>query len=212
MTTPSVVARPWYDWRSWTFGMNRSVYTFNWLPELPELLDPANNILVMRVESPSPSYWRANALDSFTGSAWVTSQAFLVRLSAERDGADSRILRPAADPTPAGKTVTETFSIAIRLHQLPLHRRRPAVPHDRSGHRSPHERHAFPAGEPGRWGRHSTTRLTAVIPELVPADLVGLGSDYPGDVDGYLTLPFSRVADIAGPDKAAAWRSTIVRQ
>ncbi len=49
--------------------------------------------------------------------------------------------------------------------------------------------------------------LTAVIPELKPTDLVGLGADYPETVSRYLTLPFPRVDEIAGPDKEAAWRS-----
>ena len=75
---PSAVATPWQDWRAWDpFRQGGSVYTFNWLQNYPTLLDPAKNVAIMRIESPSPSYWRANALDTFTGSAWVSSQAFL---------------------------------------------------------------------------------------------------------------------------------------
>jgi transglutaminase-like putative cysteine protease len=209
---PSVVATPWQDWRSWDpFRSGASAYSFNWLQNYPKLLDPSNNILVMRVESPSPSYWRASALDTFTGSAWVTSRAFLVRMEPEpqqeSDGSYSYTYGiPAAEPTPSGETVTESFDI-----------------------QSVYTNYFFTGGDPKsltigqeiplrmsdvRALRVSTTlgptlhyTLTAVVPQLSPSDLVGLGTEYSEDLDGYLTLPFTRVADIAGPDKAAAWRA-----
>ncbi len=91
---PSAVATPWQDWRAWDpFRQNGSVYSFNWLQNYPGLLDPGKNVVIMRVESPAPSYWRANALDTFTGSAWVTSQAFLRRLRAGTDRQLIRVLR-----------------------------------------------------------------------------------------------------------------------
>jgi transglutaminase-like putative cysteine protease len=51
--------------------------------------------------------------------------------------------------------------------------------------------------------------LTAVVPEIAPADLVGLGTDYPDNAYGYLKLPFPRVADLEGPDTEATWRATV---
>ncbi len=209
---PSVVATPWEDWRSWNpFGGGATTYSFNWLQNYPRLLNPSNDVVVMRVESPFPSYWRASALDTFTGSAWVTSRAFLLRMEAEpQEGSDGSFSYtyeiPATEPIPPGETVTESFDIE-----------------------SAYTNYFFTGGDPKsltigqdiplrmsdvRALRVSTTlgptlhySLTAVIPDLSPSDLVGLGTDYPEDLDGYLTLPFTRVADITGPDKAAAWRS-----
>jgi transglutaminase-like putative cysteine protease len=51
--------------------------------------------------------------------------------------------------------------------------------------------------------------LSAVIPELKPADLVGLGTDYPEQVSRYLALPFHRVADLEGSDRDASWRELV---
>ena len=86
---PSAVAAPWQDWRTWDpFRQGGSVYSFNWMQNYPRLLDPANDQLIMHVQSATPSYWRANALDVFTGTAWVTSQAFVDRAPA-RAGVDT---------------------------------------------------------------------------------------------------------------------------
>jgi transglutaminase-like putative cysteine protease len=51
--------------------------------------------------------------------------------------------------------------------------------------------------------------LTAVIPRLKPTDLVGLGTDYPDELERYRTLPWGTVADLEGPDKDAEWRSKV---
>ena len=214
---PSVVASPWRDWRAWDpFNAGGSVYTFNWLQNYPRLLDPANDVVIMSVDSPSPSYWRASSLDSFTGSAWVTSQAFLTRIEAAPQGQSDDTGRyesyvyeiPAAEPTPKGDTVTQTFQI-----------------------QSVYTNYFFTGGDPRsltidqdiplrmnqmRSLRVSTAlgptlryQLVSVVPEVSPADLVGLGTGYPGDLDDYLSLPFDRLADIDGPDKEATWRSTV---
>jgi len=206
---PSAVATPWQDWRAWDpFRQSGSVYSFNWLQNYPSLLNPGKNVVIMRVQSPAPSYWRANALDTFTGNAWVTSQAFLRRLQPTHT--DGLYVYPVskADPTPEGKTVTEVFKVqsvytnylfaggdplslsvdqelALRMNDM----------------RSLHVSKAL--------GPSLTYSLKAVIPELKPADLVGLGADYPEAVQHYLTLPFFRADQIAGPDKEAVWRSTV---
>ena len=204
---PSAVAAPWQDWRTWDpFRQGGSVYTFNWLQNYPKLLNPASNTLIMRIESPFPSYWRANALDTFTGSAWVTSQAFLRRMEPVQTGGSYVYSIPAAQPTPAGKTVTQVFQVesvytnyffaggdpqslsidqnlALRINDM----------------RSLHVSKAL--------GPTLGYSLIAVIPELKPPELVGKGADYPEGLNRYLTLPFSRVAEISGPDKEASWRS-----
>jgi transglutaminase-like putative cysteine protease len=216
---PSVATTPWQDWRVWDpFGAGgRQAYTFNWLQNYPRLLDPAHNYRIMRVQSPSPSYWRANALDNFTGSAWVTSQPFSVPIGVLPQQGDERYSYkyeiPAAELTPPGETITESFDIS-------------------SGETDIYISYFFAGGEPGSLAldqeislRMNPMRalhvsrplvaplhygLTAVIPKVNPADLVGLGTDYPEDLDAFLTLPFDRLPDIAGPDKGATWQSTIV--
>ena len=206
---PSAAAAPWQNWRAWhPFQEAGSTYGFNWLQNYPTLLDPGKNIVIMSVESPSPSYWRANALDTFTGSAWVTSQAFLRRVEPAQDGGSYVYSIPATKSSPAGKKVTEVFRIqsaytnyfftggepqSLRVDQDLVLRMNDA--------RSLHVREAL--------GPSLEYDLTAVIPELKPAQFVGLGTVYPEGVEQYLALPFSRVADIEGPDKEGTWRSTV---
>jgi protein-glutamine gamma-glutamyltransferase len=219
VAVPSVVAKPWQDWRIWDpFNREQSTYTFNWLQNYPKLLDPANNMLFMRVESPSPSYWRASALDSFTGTAWVTSRAFIAEIdpASEPESQDTTDLAgysytydiPTGELMPEGTAAVENFDI-----------------------QSVYTNYFFTGGDPEVLGidqnialrmndmgslRVSTAlgptlrySLVAIIPKLAPTDLVGLGADYSGDLDSYLTLPFSRLADIGGPDKGATWHDTM---
>ncbi|MBN1320685.1 MAG: transglutaminase domain-containing protein [Thermoleophilia bacterium] len=222
VAVPSVVANPWQDWRAWDpFNRGDSVYTFNWLQNYPKLLDPGQNRLVMTVESPYQSYWRASSLDTFTGTAWVTSRAFLVPIEPLRDDQEFRAtssvsygpeellyLVPPDEPTPPGATVLQAFELqGARTNYffvggdplaLTFSRELPLRMNDM---RALHVSTELPP--PIRYS------VTAVVPQLRPADLVGLGTDYPEDLDGYLTLPFSRLADIPGPDKAATWRATV---
>ena len=101
---PSVAATPWQDWRVWDpFGRGGSVYTFNWLQNYPLLLDPRENKVIMQVRSPLPAYWRANALDTFTGTAWVTSQAFLFRMEGTTVANGYTYVLPPTELTPAGR-------------------------------------------------------------------------------------------------------------
>jgi transglutaminase-like putative cysteine protease len=204
---PSAVATPWQDWRAWDpFRQGGSVFTFNWLQNYPNLLDPANNTVIIKVESPSPSYWRANALDTFTGTAWVTSQAFLRRVEPVQAGDHFAYPIPSAEPTPGGKTATEIFRVqSVYTNYLFAGGDPQSLSIDRSlalrmnDMRSLHVSKAL--------GPSLEYSVTAVIPELKPTDLVGKGTDYPQAVDRYLTLPFHRVADLAGPDKEAEWRT-----
>lgn len=209
MTAPSAIAAPWQDWRAWNpFIQGVSTRTFNWMQSYPKLLDPANNTPIMTVESPAPSYWRANALDTFTGSAWVSSQAFLTRLEAVPTGGAYAYSIPPADFAPEGKTVTEVFhvknvytdylfaggdcrsviighAVSLRINDMRSLRVTEAV------------------------GPNLEYSVTAVIPEVNPADLVDRGFDYPDALDRYLTLPFPSKAEVPGADGDTAWRSTM---
>ena len=206
---PSVAATPWQDWRAWDpFGQGGSVYTFNWLQNYPRLLDPTKDMAIMRVESPLPSYWRANALDTFTGTAWVTSQAFLLRIEAAKDDEGFVFSLPETELMPSGESVTEVFQV-----------------------RDVFTNYFFSGGDPRSLAidqaitlRMNSMRslrvskalgptldysLIAVVPDLEPADLVGLGTDYPEEVERYLTLPWGGVASLESSDKQAEWRAKV---
>ncbi len=204
---PSAVATPWQDWRSWDpFEEGGTVYTFNWMQNYPKLLDPANDQDIMRVESPKPSYWRANALDVFTGTAWVTSQAFLERSPAEQTPQGWIYTVPPAAIGPPGHTVTEVFHVeAAYTNYLftggdPLEvRMADRVALRLNDMRSLHVSKAL--------GPALDYSLVALIPELDPKALVDTGREYPGDVVSYLSLPFPQVSVLTAADKDAQWRS-----
>ena len=73
------------------------------MANFPSLLDPATNAPVMRVTSPVASYWRANALDNFDGTAWLS--ALVQRRSCSQRGRSGTYSYavPARDPAPQGK-------------------------------------------------------------------------------------------------------------
>ncbi len=208
VAAPSTASAAWYDWRTWDL-QGGSVYTFNWLQNYPSLLDPANNTPVMTVSSPSASYWRANALDNFTGNAWVTSQAFTRRLPAVlRDGTYLYSI-PDYEPTPSGQTVMERFSLndSISTNYVFIGGDAVSISIDRdiaprlNGMRSVRVSTPLASGV--------DYSVSAIIPRVSPKDLVSLGRAYPGEMAAYLTLPFTRLADLDGPDKAAAWRAAL---
>lgn len=206
---PSVVAEPWRDWRAWDpFNQGKSVYTFNWLQNYPDLLNPANDEVVMRVESTHPSYWRANALDSFTGTAWVASQARYSRIAAQVDGTTYVYSIPRTQPTPAGPTVTETFSIQdVSTYYLFVGGDPLSLTANRDIALNVNEMRALRVST--ALGPSLRYSVSATIPLLSPRDLVGLGSNYPSSLDAYLALPFDSAGELEGPDKEASWRATV---
>ncbi len=197
---PSAAATPWRDWRTWDpFQQEGSVYTFNWMQNYPRLLDPARDQDILQVISPMPSYWRANALDVFTGSAWVTSQAFLPGPEPEQDAGSWTYSLPAAGPVPPGETVTQTFQIrsvytnylftggeALRL------RMNDRVALRLNDMRALHVREVL--------GPTLDYTLDTVVPQLEPDELIGRGRDYPEELSTYLSLPFPTLTDIQTPD------------
>jgi transglutaminase-like putative cysteine protease len=208
VAAPSTASAAWYDWRSWDLGAG-SVYTFNWLQNYPKLLDPKNNALVMEVESPLPSYWRANALDNFTGTAWVTSQAFTRRLTADSVNGQYEYEIPASDPAPDGTALTEQFSLqkSVSTNYLFIGGDARLLTIGKEVAPRMNEMRSMRVSTPLE--SSVAYSLEAVIPDVHPADLVGLGSDYPKALAAYLTLPFSRLADLEGSDKEAAWRASL---
>ena len=73
-TTSVASGRPWQDWHTWDpLGAQTGTrLVFNWMENYPSLLDPSHDGEVMRVTTAVPSYWRANALDEFTGTTWLS--------------------------------------------------------------------------------------------------------------------------------------------
>ncbi len=211
---PSAAATPWQDWRTWNpFNQGSSVFSFNWLQNYPQLLNPATNTVIMRVESSKPTYWRANALDEFTGEAWVSSQSFLQTLERTQEAGDFVFTVPPADTAPSGTAVTERFRI-----------------------RSVYTNYFFTGGDPlsltlgqsaiirmndmrslhvvTAMGPSLDYSLEAMIPDVTPESLVGLGRDYPDAVARYLDLPFPRLSQLTGGSSAneggdALWRATV---
>jgi transglutaminase-like putative cysteine protease len=138
----------------------------------------------MKVTSPVPSYWRANVLDTFTGDSWLGS------------GLDEKVTPMQPDfrvlsspyPTPPGTAVSEHFET-----------------------QSVYTEFLFTGGvadqlklvEPVRvWvsdagalrmektlGPDLTYDVHAVVPQVDPAKLVGLGRDYPPVAEPYVALP-----------------------
>ena len=186
-----------------------SAASFNWLQNYPTLLDPANDTAIMRVESPSPSYWRASALDTFTGNAWTATQAFTARLEPAQNGGSYVYSVPQDYPTPPGETVTRI--LPDRSRSTPTSCWSEATPCSidigqdlalrANDMRVIHSSRSL--------GPTLAYSVTAVIPDLKPTDVVGRGSDYPEALASYLGLPFPRIAELAGPDKEATWRSTL---
>lgn len=208
-TAPSMASDPWQDWRAWDpFNQGGSVYSFNWLQNYPQLLDPMNNAVIMRVESSEPVYWRANALDDFTGEAWFSSQSFIVTMDRTRQTVGFEYTIPETEPATRGTAVTEKFRV-----------------------RSVYTNYLFAGGDPSSLtmdqdvivrmndmrslhvvnplGPAIDYTLEAVIPAVTPASLVGLGRDYPEDMETYLSLPFPTLSRMTGPDIGLAWRDTM---
>jgi transglutaminase-like putative cysteine protease len=211
-TAPSAAAAPWQDWRRWNpFNQGSSIYSFNWLQNYPELLDPANNVVIMRVQSPQPSYWRANALDEFIGQAWVSSQNYIYDVDRVPQISGYLYSIPPADPVPAGVEITEQFhvrNVSTNYFFAGGDPRSLALDQDvvvrMNDMRSLHVVNAL--------GPSLDYSLKAVIPKVTPQSLVGLGSDYPQEVERYRVLPWATRADqLEGPDKAAAWEELVQR-
>jgi transglutaminase-like putative cysteine protease len=207
---PSAAAAPWQDWRAWDpFNQGGYVYSsFNWLQNYPKLLDPGNDVEIMKVQSPRPSYWRANALDQFTGEAWISSQNFTQEVNRTQEQTGYVYSIPAPEPSPQGQTATERFQVRLVLtnylfsggdpRSLTLTQDAMVRMNDM---RSLHVVNAL--------GPDLDYTLNAVIPKVTPSSLVGLGSDYPVEVQSYRELPFPRVDQLGGTDKEATWRATV---
>ena len=206
--TPVAASKPWQDWSAWgPLGHSPSHLTFNWMLNFPSLLNPKTNTPVLRVQSPIASYWRANALETFTGKAWLTSDPRGRPLSAQPATAPGSAYDvPADGREPAGSIVTEAFKVQSLYTAFLLTGGSPTVvvlgghePLAATGAR------ALRLAQP--LGPDSSYALTAVVPTLKPTDLVARGRNYPVAVLSDTALPFAGVA--SGFNAPAQWRAAM---
>jgi transglutaminase-like putative cysteine protease len=207
--TPLAESRPWQDWRSWDVNVSHDArFVFDSMEGYAGLLDPDNDEPVMRVTSPLASYWRANALDGFDGTAWFSEQSKRNRLRAERDGGSYTYDVPAADLVPPGTRVRQTFEVgAMQIdyfftggvaEQLVFGK---DVPVQLSGTSALGVDR--PLGPGVRYGG------IAVVPTPTPLQLVARGRDYPKHVLRQAQLPFPTPSQSAATATEADWRDAM---
>ena len=208
--TSVAASQPWQDWRTWGLvGADSVRLRFDWMENYPRLLDPATNAQVMRVKSPVASYWRANALADFNGTTWFSTDSRRFRLTPGSTSGSLIYPVPFNDPEPRGKLVTESFEVESTLTDHLFTGGSPRtllIAHQVSLQLS--DAGALRVDPP--LGPKLHYAITAVIPQLKPADLVGRGRDYPwATLARYETLPFP--AGSADGDLAteSAWRAAM---
>ena len=207
-TTAVEASRPLRDWRSWDLvGPGTATFRFEWMQNYPTLLDPDKNGTVMRVRSPVASYWRANVLSGFTGTAWLAG-------TPHDSGLQARVVKgtyvyeaPPAQPTQQGRLVTQEFEVqdTYTSHLFtggwPTEVRAPARLTLRLTDG------VSVAVNPPRGPKIDYT-VTAVVPDLKPTDLIGRGRYYPKDVESrYLGLPFPEKQVDGTTLSEADWRA-----
>ncbi|HEX5643475.1 MAG TPA: transglutaminaseTgpA domain-containing protein [Thermoleophilia bacterium] len=207
-TTAVEAGRPLHDWRSWDItGPRTAKFRFDRMQNYPRLLEPANDVVVMRVRSPIASYWRASVLADFTGTTWRGGAPDGRELRPQARGGDWVYEAPQIRPAPQGRLVTQRFEIegaytdrlfvggwAVEVRSaLPLDLQMTSA--------------AAVAVEPPR-GPSLDYSVAAVVPDLEPTDLVGRGRYYPGDVTrSFTALPFPAGPAAGGPSSESAWRA-----
>jgi transglutaminase-like putative cysteine protease len=212
---PGLVRPAWTDWKSFDpFAGNASyVYVFNWKQNYARLLDPGNEIPIMRVTSAVPSYWRATTLEYFTGDAWLSLTSFPIPIP---EGPGPRPI-PQPEPEPPGSEVDQTYELAGTwtnyiftggyARTLTLDSTEAVFASDAGALRT-----ETILTSPLRY------ELTALVPRVSPEDLVGTSFDYPPSLDRgvYLDLPFPDAATQrqiveAGESGAAPTTTTTLR-
>ena len=189
--------RPLRDWHSWGAPAGNADLRFDWMQNYPRLLDRAADERVMRVRSPVASYWRANVLASFDGVHWWADAPQDPPVKPARDRGTYVYALPPGGLEPPGRVVTETFEVQstytddLFIGGWPSSVRI-AKPIDlRVSDARALEVHPL-------LGPRLSYTVTALVPQLTPADLIGRGRDYPADVVArYSSLPFPTLGELA---------------
>jgi len=209
VATPVAASKPWQDWSTWgPVGPGTSRLAFNWMLNFPSLLDPKHNATVLEVQSTVPSYWRANALETFTGQAWLAGGSPALPLTSEGVADPDTYDVPSTGTQPSGAAVVEVF----RLHALSTAYLVSGGATDVvvvGGHTPAFVSSTDAVRVPQALGPRASYAVTAEVPHLKPAGLVARGRDYPIQVTPDLALPFPAAAAMTGPDPAQEWRATM---
>lgn len=208
-STSVATGLPLWDWRTWDLSVDGEArFVFDSMEGYAGLLDPDNDERVMRVRSPVPAYWRANALDGFDGTAWFSAESERIQLTAIPRGDSFTYAVPAADLVPEGPLVRQSFRVQdMATDYLPtggavetLHVAR-TVPLHTNG------MYILGLGRPV--GPDFAYGITAVAPDLEPSDLVGRGRDYPRAAARLAAVPFPSPAQSAATATEADWRDAM---
>ena len=207
--TSASAGKPWVDWR--TLGRpdpGARTISFDWTGDFADLLTSETDVAVMRVTSPVAAYWRANALDRFTGMAWVSGSPYspLGPPRLKDGGYAYRI--PAVEPASKGTRLEVGFDVSALYTAFLFTAGTPtevllSSPEDLSVNQEMGLRRAQPTGPDLRY------TVTSVLPHPKPADLVGRGRQYSMGMMRLIALPFPRPADFAGEDPEAQWRAAM---
>ena len=204
--TSASASKPWVDWR--TLGRpdaDARTVSFDWTGDFADLLTSQADVPVMRVSSPVAAYWRANALDKFTGTAWVSgSPSSRLGSPQPRYGGYAYRVSPG-EPIPAGRTVEVGFDVSALYTAFLFTAGTPtevllATPETLSVNQELGLKRARPTGPDLRY------TVTSVLPRTKPTDLVGRGREYSMGMMRLIALPFPRPTDFAGKDSEAQWR------
>jgi len=211
--TSAAASQPWQDWRSWGGTVVTHEATsigFGGIEDYSSLLDPARDAPVMTVKSPVASYWRANALDYFTGASWFASDYLVAVLRPTAGDGPFRYQIPSVTAEPPGRLVTQGFRLGSLYtdyyfaggapRTVVLGRDVPVQLTSSGGMRAQ-----------GFVGPKVDYEVTAVVPRLKPADLVGRGRNYPSDILPDTVMSFPTLADVGAGATEAEWRRVVAQ-
>ena len=202
--------RPLRDWRTWNIaGVGSTHLRFDWMQNYPRLLDPANNEQVMRVRSAVPSYWRANALANFDGQSWWSNAPGTQPVEPSQTKGTYVYAVPPGGIDPPGRVVTESFEVEnTYTSNLFIGGWPSSVQISRPVDLRVGDARDLDVDPP--LGPKLSYAVTALVPQLEPADLIERGRDYPEAVlEHYSDLPFPTLAQLDGPSPEALWNATM---
>ena len=212
-TTPVAAGKPWQDWRTWGGG------------GAPEFHEPRVRLdgelsQAPRPPSRTPRSCGSDRLSPPTGgptpsirsraSTWFSAQHGPVRLQASGSSGSSAYAVPALYPEPPGKLVTMVFesrSLSTDYYFTGGAPRTLVIDRNRPLSLWLTDAHALWVSH--RLGPGLSYKLTAVVPQIGPADLIDRGRDYPDDLEPYRLLPFRDAAAMTGPAPEREWRDAM---
>ena len=196
VATPVAASKPWQDWSKWgPVAQDTTSLTFDFMLNFPSLLDPKTNAPVFSVRSSSPSYWRANALDYFSGRAWFATLPPDTPLAPASPADPNTYNVPPGASTAMGTPDVEVFKLQSLSTPFLLSGGVPQVVI--VGGQAPTYSTVSQALRTARpLQPQASYSLTANVAHLTPNALVARGRDYPAGVAADLVLPFRAAASL----------------